>query len=77
MKKTLLTVLSTIAFIAGFFLFYQNRSTEQKTPTSEAIQQTSSSQKWETKTDDQESVTVVVTPLDLSPQSAEWKFDVG
>ncbi len=77
MNKTLLTVLSTVAFIAGFFLFYQNRSQEQKAPTPETVQQTGTSQKWEAKIDDQANVSVVVTPLDLSPQSAQWTFDVG
>ena len=32
---------------------------------------------WETKNDDQQNVTVAVTPFDLSPQSAEWKFDIA
>ncbi|OYV27146.1 MAG: hypothetical protein B7W98_02380, partial [Parcubacteria group bacterium 20-58-5] len=50
----------------------------QKTPAiPETSQQTDNSQKWETKTDDQVNVTVVVTPLDLLPQSAQWKFDIG
>lgn len=77
MKKNVIAVLSVLAFIAGFFLFYQNRPGEQKAPAPETAQQTSDSQKWDTKIDDQESVNVVITPLDLSPQSAEWKFDVG
>ena len=31
---------------------------------------------WETKTDDQAGVTVVVTPLELSNQSQEWRFEI-
>lgn len=78
MKKTIITILSVLAFIGGFLIFYQNRSTEQKTPaTSGTSQQANNAQKWETKTDDQANVNVVATPLDLSPQSAGWKFDIG
>ena len=78
MKKPLITILSILAFIGGFLIFYQSRSVVQKTPaTSETSQQTSNPQKWETKTDEQANVTVVVTPLDLSAQSTGWKFDIG
>ncbi|OHA11904.1 MAG: hypothetical protein A3H69_04755 [Candidatus Sungbacteria bacterium RIFCSPLOWO2_02_FULL_47_9] len=34
-------------------------------------------EKWEAKVDEQENVTVRVTPSNLSPRSAEWKFDVS
>ena len=59
----------------GFMLVIQKR------PLSEApkILVTSGDtniKKWETKTDTQASVTVAVTPLDLSPQSKEWKFSI-
>lgn len=78
MKNKIIIILSVLAFIGGFLIFYQNRSTVQKTPSApEVNQQTNDLQKWETKTDDQANVTVVVTPLDLSPRSAEWKFDIG
>ena len=78
MKKSIITILSVAAFIGGFLIFYQNRSVELKTQVDpETSQQTDNSQKWETKTDDQVSVTVVITPTDLSPQSTEWKFDIG
>lgn len=67
-----------LAFIGGFLIFYQSRPAVQKTPTIPEInQQANNSQKWETKIDDQANITVVITPLDLSPQSVEWKFDVG
>lgn len=78
MKKLVITILSIAAFLGGFLIFYQSRTTVQNTPaTDQTGQQTSNSPKWETKIDDQASVTVVVTPLDLSPQSTEWKFDIG
>lgn len=32
---------------------------------------------WETKIDEQASVTVTVTPIDMSSQSKEWKFAVA
>ena len=76
MKKVVITILSIAAFVAGFLIFYQDRSVVQ-TPASPGNQQLNNTQKWETKTDDQASVNVVVTPLDLSQQSPEWKFDVG
>ncbi len=77
MNKTLTLSVVALAFVGGFLIFYQNRSTEQKSPAPETVQQTGSAQKWETKIDDQANVNVVITPLDLSPQSAEWTFDVG
>lgn len=77
MKKAAIIILSAAAFIGGLFILYENRSVEQKTPVApETNQQTGDSPKWETKIDDQENVAVAVSPLDLSPQSAEWRFDV-
>ncbi|MEK7543214.1 MAG: hypothetical protein AAB503_02835 [Patescibacteria group bacterium] len=79
MRKTVIVILSAAAFIAGFLIFYQSRQIEeQKVPAApETSQQIGGSQKWGTKTDSQANVNIVVTPLDLSPQSAEWKFDIG
>lgn len=78
MKNKIITTLSILAFVGGFLIFYQNRPAVQKTPaTPETSQQANNSQKWETKTDEQANVTVVVTPLDLSLQSTQWRFDVG
>ncbi len=74
MKKAIITILSIGALIAGFLIFY--RPAQQDTPVNNQTSR-QNSQKWETKTDDQASVTVVVTPVDLSDQSSEWKFDVG
>ena len=52
--------------------------TAQKGGSDSVISPTSTSATgiWETKTDEQASVTVVVTPIDISPQSAAWKFEV-
>ena len=78
MKNTIITIAAIAILAIGFVLLYQNRPAEQKTPaTPETAREASSSQKWETKTDDQAGVTIVVTPLDLAPESSEWKFDIG
>lgn len=68
MRKTVIIILLAVVILGGFLIFYQSRLTNQ---------QIGSSQEWATKIDDQESVTVVITPLDLSAQSSEWKFDIG
>ena len=78
MNKILPALALLATLTVGFFVFYQNRPAEKKTPaTPETVQRAGSSQKWETKTDDQADITVVVTPLDLAPESSEWKFDIG
>ena len=78
MNKTLTALVLLAALTVGFFVFYQNRPAEQKTSaTPETVRQTSDYEMWETKTDDQAGVTIVVTPLDLAPESSEWKFDIG
>ena len=75
MNKIIITILSALALIGGFLIFYQNRSVPTSVQT--GVPSSSNVQKWETKTEEQANVTVVITPLDLSPQSTEWKFDVG
>ena len=66
-----------VAFLGGFLIFYQSRPAGQYIPANNLVsQQASNSEKWETKTDEQASITVMVTPLDLSPQSIEWKFNI-
>ena len=78
MNKVLPALALLVALTVGFFVFYQNRPAEQKAlATPETVREASDSQKWETQTDDQAGVTIVVTPLDLAPESSEWKFDVG
>ena len=81
MKNKILTTLLAVAFVGGFFALYLSGSTKQvalvANQTNQTEQQKVTREKWETKTEEQASVTVVVTPLDLSPQSKEWKFDIG
>ena len=76
MKKTVTIIILGAAFIAGFLIFYRPQQSPSNQTNDQPSQQ-ENSQKWETKTDDQVSVNVVVTPLDLSRQSSEWKFDIG
>ena len=79
MKNKILTILSVAAFMGGFLLLYFSgpKQSKQVAPiTNQVDQQTTSVEKWETKTDEQASVTVTVTPTDISLQSKEWKFDV-
>lgn len=77
-NKTLIILTLALAFLGGFLFFYRGGPTKKLTPiANQTNQQTTTKQTWETKTEEQESVTVVVTPIDLSPNSKEWKFDVG
>ncbi|OGI82307.1 hypothetical protein A3I95_02830 [Candidatus Nomurabacteria bacterium RIFCSPLOWO2_02_FULL_44_12] len=66
-----------VAVAGGIFLFYRGSSVEEKTSVlNQANGQTSGKQNWESKTDEQAAITVTVTPLDISPQSEEWKFNI-
>lgn len=72
MNRTVSISLLVLAFVVGFLIFYRQKPVPVQEGPSAGTQQA-----LETKIDDQANVTVVVTPLDLSPQSVEWKFDVG
>lgn len=74
-KKVITISVLALAFIGGFLLFYNPKP--GSSPSQNNSVTSSTEQKWETKTDEQANVTVVVTPLDLSPQSSQWKFDIG
>jgi len=63
-----------IAFIGGFLVFNNPKPTSKPTQNNSDISDTP--QKWESKVDNQASVTVTVTPTLLSEESGEWKFDV-
>ena len=77
-NKTLTILTLVLAFLGGFLFFYRGGPTKELAPVANQTSgQTAPRQTWETKTEEQESVTVVVTPIDLSPNSKEWKFDVG
>lgn len=71
MKKPEIIIVVAALVLGGILIFSRNR------PSSTAPiveQQTAPSL---TKTDDQASVTVVVTPVDIALTAKEWKFDVG
>ncbi len=74
MNKIATLSIVALAFIAGFLIFYNPKPVS--TPPQESSPISGAQQKWETNTDEQANVTVIVTPLDLSSQSAQWKFDV-
>ena len=77
MKKIIITIVLVAVLLGGFLIVYQSRSVEQNAPVAnQTSQQTNNSETWQAKTDDQASVTIVITPLDLSVQSAEWKFNI-
>lgn len=74
MNKTITIFVLALAFIGGFLVFYNPKSASE--PTQENSPVSDTQQKWESKVDDQASVTVTVTPTLLSEESREWKFDV-
>jgi len=69
--------LAFVFLIYVIFVIYQNtaKKSEQNIPIPTNQEQTNK-QQWEPKTDDQASVNVVVTPVNLSRQSTEWEFDI-
>ena len=76
MNKNILTISTlALAFVGGFLIFY-NLKTVSTPPTQNNSDVSSTVQKWESKVDDQASVTITVTPTLLSAESGEWKFDV-
>ncbi|MEK7193416.1 MAG: hypothetical protein AAB652_01360 [Patescibacteria group bacterium] len=74
MKKAITISIGVFALIGGFLVFYNSEPVsnpvQNNTPASDMRQ------KWDSKTNEQASVTVTVTPFDLFAQSKEWKFDV-
>lgn len=74
MNKTITIFILALAFIGGFLVFYNPKPASS--PTQSNSDAPSTLQKWESKIDEQASVTVTVTPTLLSEESEEWKFDV-
>lgn len=74
MNKAIIIFVLALAFIGGFLVFYNSKPNAP--PTQENSSTSGTQQKWESKADDQASVTVTVTPSDLFLESTEWKFDV-
>ena len=74
MNKAITIFVLALAFIGGFLVFYNPKPTSLPTQENSSVSETQ--QKWESKIDDQASVTVTVTPTLLSEESREWKFDI-
>ena len=74
MNKAITIFVLALAFIGGFLIFYNPKPASS--PTNGNSEVISAEQKWESKIDEQASVTVTVTPSNLSLESNEWKFDV-
>ena len=74
MNKAITIFVLVLAFIGGFLIFYNPKPASS--PTENNSETLDTIQKWESKIDEQASVTVTVTPSDLSLESKEWKFDV-
>ncbi|MEK7104849.1 MAG: hypothetical protein AAB868_02295 [Patescibacteria group bacterium] len=82
-KATKITIFILLVFIGGFLIFYNSKpvpiSSENDSAVSDTQQKSGVSntqQKWESKIDEQASVTVTVTPSDSLVESKEWKFNV-
>ncbi|MDP3956515.1 MAG: hypothetical protein Q8P97_00785 [bacterium] len=76
MKKVVSVGVLFFALIAGVLIFYRDRTPLSFPQADIEIGAPSTPQKWESRTDDQSAVTITVTPIDISPQSKEWKFDI-
>lgn len=73
-KKVVTVSILVFVFIGGFLIFYNPKTVSTPTQNNPDISDTS--QRWESKIDEQASVTVTVTPTMLSEESEEWKFDI-
>ena len=74
MKKSVIIILSFVAFMGGFLIL--NNPKTVSTPAQNNPDISDTPQKWESKIDEQASITVTVTPIDILSQSKEWKFDI-
>ncbi|MDQ3099719.1 MAG: hypothetical protein M3Q44_08295 [bacterium] len=75
-SKTISIVVLAIVLIGVGFMFVTRERPLSEAPKTSVTSSDTNTKKWETKIDTQASVTVAVTPLDLSPQSIEWKFSI-
>jgi len=74
MNKAITIFTLVLAFIGGFLIFYNPKPASS--PAENNSETLDTAQKWESKIDEQASVTVTVTPSDLGVESKEWRFDV-
>ncbi len=75
MNRLVTAAILVLAFIGGFLFFYNPKPVSAPVQDDFVIKPTL--QQWEPMIDEQENVTVTVTPSDLSWESKEWKFDVA
>lgn len=73
-KKVVPVSILVLVFIGVFLIFYNPKTVSTPTQNNPDIFDTS--QKLESKIDDQASVTVTITPTLISEESGEWKFDI-
>lgn len=73
MMKKEITILLVIVLIGGLFIFYRSGSIGQKI----LEQPISAKLNWESKTNEEGSVVVTITPIDILSPSKEWKFDIA
>lgn len=79
MKKN---VLILIVLIVGILFFVYNKKPEQR-QTASVVQQlvdsqdNSEIQKFKTQTDEQQPVSISITPVELSADSQSWKFKIS
>jgi|GEM_PF-654966 len=74
--KIIFISLLVVALIGIGFLIVPRESPSFKTPSPLVASSDVNTKKWEKKTDNQVNIAVDVTPLDLLPQSKEWKFNI-
>jgi hypothetical protein len=71
-SKPILIIIAFVLVAGVLFVASRNKVDGPASPSS-----TGQTSKWESKTDEQASVTIVVKPVELSAGALEWKFDVG
>lgn len=78
--KKLTIILIILFIITGILMFtvFDNKKINHPVLKNDSTTNTNNSTKiaLESKTDEQLSVIVIVTPKDVSPQSKEWRFDI-
>ncbi len=75
-SKTFLLITIVAVGVLAFSVFSKNKANSIATNNS-AQGGKSSAGIWESRIDTQGTVTVKVTPLELSSKAVEWKFDIG
>ena len=74
--KHLLYIIIGLAAVASLYFVYVNR---EQLPPNQRIQPSANitPDEWETKSDEQPPVTVMVTPIEFGKNIEVWKFDIA